>query len=251
MCSERSYHRPVLLNECCDYLMQSQSGVYVDGTLGGGGHTSEILRRGGRVIGLDQDVDAIRASSSRLAEYNANKTFEIAQINFRHLERYLKSSFLAKDGLVDGILLDLGISSYQIDESTRGFAFSAEGPLDMRMAQNGITSRDLTAADIVNEYSLDSLANILYEFGEEKRSRQIAREIVASRPLHTTKDLAMCISKITPWKHRTQALARCFQALRIVVNDEMSALNEILLSAHRCLRPGKALFIIFICYLRF
>ena len=215
----------------------------MDCTLGGGGHTKELLRRGGRVIGLDQDTDAIQVSSTSLSEYITNKTFEIAQINFRHLERYLQTSSFTKDHVVDGILLDLGISSHQIDESSRGFAFSAEGPLDMRMAQQGSTSRELTAAHIVNEYSVESIANILYEYGEEMKSRQIAREIVASRPLHTTKDLAMCISKITPWKHRTQTLARCFQALRIVVNDEMSALNEILLSAHRCLRPGNRIYI--------
>jgi 16S rRNA (cytosine1402-N4)-methyltransferase len=236
-CIEYSYHRPVLLDECCDYLNISTGGVYVDCTLGGGGHTREILRRGGSVIGCDQDLEAISTASSLLTEYLNAGTLEIAQINFRSLESYLKRSNMASAGTVDGILLDLGVSSHQINEGRRGFAFSASGPLDMRMAQTpgeaspGTTA--LTAANIVNEYPLEELANVLFEFGDETRSRQIAREIVASRPLNTTGELAAVINRITPWKHRTQTLARCFQALRIVVNDELGALHDLLESAHR------------------
>lgn len=243
---EYAYHRPVLLAECCDFLMASRTGgLYVDCTLGGGGHTREILKRGGSVIGLDQDSDAIRSSTALLGEFLAAGRLEIAQINFRHLEAYLQRSAIAGNRSVDGILLDLGISSYQINQATRGFAFGIDGPLDMRMSQDGSVASDgITAATIVNEYDAEAIADILYVYGDETKSRQIAREIVSARPLNSTQQLASVINRITPWKQRSQTLARCFQALRIVVNDEMRALDEILLSAHRCLGPKGRLVVI-------
>ena len=131
----REYHVPVLLNECCEYLVIKQDGVYVDCTLGGGGHTREILKRGGRVIGLDQDPDAIAKTSADLISYIETGRLEIIQTNFRYIERAVKSSKFADGRNVDGILMDLGISSHQIDEPSRGFAFGADGPLDMRMGQ--------------------------------------------------------------------------------------------------------------------
>lgn len=131
----RVYHVPVLLKECCEYLEIKQDGIYVDCTLGGGGHTHEILRRGGRVIGLDQDPDAIAKTSADLISYIESGRLEIIQTNFRYIERAIKTSKFADGKYVDGILMDLGISSHQIDEPSRGFAFGADGPLDMRMGQ--------------------------------------------------------------------------------------------------------------------
>ena len=131
----REYHVPVLLNECCEYLVIKENGIYVDCTLGGGGHTREILKRGGRVIGLDQDPDAIAKTSADLISYIESGQLEIIQTNFRYIERAIKSSKFADGMNVDGVLMDLGISSHQIDEPSRGFAFGADGPLDMRMGQ--------------------------------------------------------------------------------------------------------------------
>ena len=130
-----AYHVPVLLHECCEYLAIERDGVYVDCTLGGGGHTKEIIRRGGRVIGLDQDPDSIAKTSKELAEHISADRLEIVQTNFRFLERAVQGARLARGRPVDGILMDLGISSHQIDEPSRGFAFGADGPLDMRMGQ--------------------------------------------------------------------------------------------------------------------
>lgn len=141
----RAYHIPVLLNECCEYLKIKQDGIYVDCTLGGGGHTHEILKRGGRVIGLDQDPDSIAKTSAELIEFIQTDRLEIIQTNFRYIERAVKSSKFADGKNIDGILMDLGISSHQIDEPSRGFAFGADGPLDMRMGQG----MPYTISDIV------------------------------------------------------------------------------------------------------
>ena len=261
--SSYSYHVPVLRDECCKYLSIKKDGIYVDCTLGFGGHTRAVLERGGRVIGLDQDPDAISITSTVLKDYIDTKRLDIIQTNFRHIVDAVKrSSFFAASststGLVDGVLMDLGISSHQIDEATRGFSFSRDGPLDMRMfggtgtgtgttfsgEREGESSTSITAAHIINEFDTTALANILYEYGEETRSRQIAREIVASRPLNTTGDLEKVISRVTPWKHRPKTLARCFQALRIAVNDEIGALEEALGFIHQCMKPGAPLVII-------
>jgi 16S rRNA (cytosine1402-N4)-methyltransferase len=242
---EYDYHLPVMLNECCDNLLIKPGGVYVDCTMGGGGHTKAILERGGNVIGLDQDPDAIAKTSSTLSKYIESGNLEIIQTNFRFIQDAVRNSKLASKTdtkLVDGILMDLGISSHQIDEPSRGFAFGADGPLDMRMGQSD--SGSITAASIVNEWDLTTIANVLYQFGEETRSRQIAREIVASRPVNTTGELEKIISRITMFKKRPQTLARCFQALRIAVNDEMGALIEALSTVQNCVRPGGRLVIL-------
>eukprot|EP01041_Mallomonas_annulata_P006292 gene6292-12737_t len=236
-----TYHVPVMLDECLNNLMTVPNGLYIDCTLGGGGHTREILKRGGRVIGLDQDPDAIAETSNKLNEYIKNGQLEIIQRNFRQISSALRDSKLANGQPLDGILLDLGVSSYQINNPLRGFAFGSEGPLDMRMEKTG---RGLTASDIVNTWDATKLANLLFDLGEEPRSRPLAKQIIACRPLNTTKDLADAISKITFFKHRTKTLARCFQALRIAVNDELGALDEVLTAAEHCVRPGGRLVVL-------
>jgi 16S rRNA (cytosine1402-N4)-methyltransferase len=241
-----NYHLPVMLEECLDYLKIRSGGIYLDCTLGGGGHSKAILERGGSVIGLDQDSDAIAQASQVCKEYLDEGRMEIFQTNFRNaVPTVMERSKLAagrREGLVgvDGVLMDLGISSHQIDEASRGFAFGAEGPLDMRMAGGGSTS-SLTAATIVNEWDTESLANVLYEYGDETRSRQISREIVSTRPHTTTLDVKKAICKVTSFKRQSATLARCFQALRIVVNDEMGALDDALNSIHGCVVPGGRL----------
>jgi 16S rRNA (cytosine1402-N4)-methyltransferase len=235
-------------DECCKYLMAGlagPTGVFVDCTVGGGGHTKEILQRGGKVIGLDQDSDAIAEAQSKLSTYIANGQLDLIKCNFRDIKSAVSKSKLTTDGFVDGVLMDLGISSHQIDEPGRGFAFAADGPLDMRMGRD---LKDLTpsftAATIVNEYDPEDIADILYHYGDETRSRKIAREIVASRPLQTTGDLVDVISRVTAWKDRPKTLARCFQALRIVVNDEMGSLNRALLDMASVVRPGGRLVVL-------
>lgn len=172
--SAESYHTPILLNECCQYLDIKPGGIYIDCTLGGGGHTNEILSRGGKVIGLDQDMDAVKHSSNRLRSYIDNGQLEIIQTNFRRINSVvMESSQLYKNHLetmklknmgndefgVDGVLMDLGISSHQIDFRDRGFSFQGDGPLDMRMNRD---EGGLTAHEIVNQYPVDDIANILY-----------------------------------------------------------------------------------------
>ena len=224
------------------YLSIKPDGLYMDCTLGGGGHTEAILERGGSVIAIDQDTDAIKASSARLQKYLDSQRLEIHQTNFRHMHSVLLQSSLASKGQrkVDGILMDLGISSWQIDSAARGFAFAATGPLDMRMSQ----SSPLTAAHIVNNFEIDDIANILFDYGEERRSRSIAKAIFSSRPLNTTSDLEMAISSVTSYKDRVKTLARCFQALRIVINDEMGALKEALMRSADVVRPGGRLVVL-------
>jgi 16S rRNA (cytosine1402-N4)-methyltransferase len=240
------YHVPVMMNECCDLLNIRPGGVYVDCTMGGGGHTRAILERGGRVIGIDQDPDSIARVKRLLSNYIAAGDLEVIQTNFRNIRDAIASSKLVgDDGAVDGVLMDLGISSFQIDEATRGFAFSQDGPLDMRMNKGMLgseldddmsTSKVVSAFDIINFWDANDIANILYDYGDEVRSRVIAREIVLARPLNTTGQLESVISRVTQFKQRSKTLARCFQALRIVVNDEIGALEDALLRMHECIR---------------
>ena len=234
------YHVPVMLKECCDELMWKPNGVYVDCTLGGGGHTSEILRRGGKVIGIDQDPDAIAEVGSKLARFTDGR-LEIVQANFRRIAQVVKAARLAENGLVDGVIMDLGISSHQIDVSTRGFAFAQDGPLDMRMSQGEGPEGVLTAATIVNTWTEESISNLLFDYGEEPRARRLARSLVACRPLETTGALKDVINQNTHFNFQTKTLARCFQALRIAVNDEMLALEDALATLHEVVRPGGRL----------
>lgn len=245
------YHLPVMKAECCDFLNITPGGIYVDCTLGAGGHTKEILARGGRVIGLDQDPDAIAKASELLHEHIQSGSLEIIQSNFRNIKQSVARSKIANGKQVSGVLMDLGVSSHQINEPSRGFSFSNDGPLDMRMdkgtqsapssSSSSLSTGSMSALHIVNTYDTTALADVLYQFGDEQRSRQIAREIVASRPLWTTGQLDQVISRITSFKDRPKTLAKCFQALRIVVNDEMGALDEALTSMQDVLQPGGRL----------
>ncbi len=244
------YHIPVMKDECMQYLAIKEGGIYVDCTMGGGGHTRAILERGGRVIGLDQDPDAVMTATVFLQDFITKGQLEVIPINFRNIKEALCRSIFAKGQPIDGVLIDLGISSYQIDEASRGFSFGADGPLDMRMHQGMVdntligSDRSLTAAKIVNEWNQDDIANILFHYGDETRSRVIAREIVANRPIHTTGALMTLISRVTSFKDRHKTLARCFQALRIVVNDELGALDQVLMDAKDCVKIGGRLVVI-------
>ena len=245
------YHTPVMLAECLEYLDVKPGGLYIDCTLGGGGHSRAILERGGRVIGIDQDPQALTHAALVCREYIGSGHMEIFQANFRDAASTIlsRSTLLATRNAegqavgggsgADGVLLDLGVSSHQIDEASRGFAFGQEGPLDMRMCQSGDISSSsspptelaLTAAHVVNEWDPDTIAAVLQRFGDETNHRAIAKQIVLRRPLTSTLQLEAAISGVTPWRRRAATLARCFQALRIVVNDEMSALDEALAQA--------------------
>ncbi len=233
------YHRPVLLEETLATLAVNPQGIYVDGTAGGGGHSYAVASRlrGGRLIALDQDPDAIRQATARLAGLPAT----VVRSNFRYMGRVL--SDLDIHG-VDGILLDIGVSSHQLDKAERGFSYHAEAPLDMRMSQEGVT-----AADLLRELSEQELADIFFRFGEEKFSRAIARAIVKRReeqPLTTTTELAELIKNAVPAAVRRDGhpARRVFQALRIAVNAELDCLSEALDSAFDQLKVGGRLAVI-------
>ncbi len=219
-------HRPIMPEETIRLLNIRPDGIYVDGTLGGGGHSSEIAARlgsGGRLIGIDQDGDAIEAAGKRLAPYADRVT--IVRDNYSQMGRILKD--LSISG-VDGILLDLGVSSYQLDKPERGFTYREDAPLDMRMDQR----QDRTARDIVNGYSEKELAGIIRNYGEERYARSIARHIVMARqkhPVETTGELTEIIREAIPGKARAGSghpAKRTFQAIRIELNQELSVLKN-------------------------
>ena len=229
------YHSPVLLNQCIEGLNIKPTGIYVDVTFGGGGHSKEIMKHldGGKLFAFDQDADAY--------ENNLRQDgFKLIDANFRYLRNFLRMEGVKK---VDGILADLGVSSHQFDVAERGFSTRFEGELDMRMNPKS----DLSAKEIVNDYSEENLANVLYKYGELKNSRRIAKEIVNARQvekINTTTELIVVVAKIVPEKYRNQFLARIFQAIRIEVNDEIVALEEMLLSAVDMLNPGGRLVVL-------
>ncbi len=233
-------HVPVLLAQVLETLSISPTGIYVDGTVGGAGHAVEIAKRltTGRLIGIDQDSDAVSAATARLAPYPAT----VVQGNFDTMDDIL--SRLGIDS-VDGILLDLGVSSHQLDEPLRGFSYNHDAPLDMRMNQNAT----LTAADIVANFSEDALVHILYTYGDEKYARSIARRIVTVRtqtPIVTTKQLADIVASAVPAKARREKnpARRTFQAIRIATNDEMGHLECGLRTAFSLLKVGGRLAVI-------
>lgn len=230
-----------MLKPTIDLLDCRAGSLMIDCTLGGGGHSNEMLRRGARVIAIDQDDDAIREAGRRLEARIKERKLEIVKSNFRHIEDVVKRALLSAGEAPDGILLDLGISSHQIDEADRGFSFQMDGPIDMRM--DGAANK-ISAEEIVNTWTQSNLADLLYNYGDESNSRAIAREIVASRPHKTTSDLANAISKVTPSKFRQKTMARCFQALRIFVNDELGALEDVLAASLRILKPGGRLVVL-------
>jgi 16S rRNA (cytosine1402-N4)-methyltransferase len=235
-------HNPVLLAEAINYLKVQPDGVYVDCTLGRGGHSAAILKQltnVGQLYAFDQDPSAIAESQSRLAEINPN--FTIIQGNFQDL-----ASLLALKNVfaVDGILYDLGVSSPQFDLPERGFSYRMEGPLDMRMDQK---NQLLTAADVVNQKSVSELKQIFQEYGEEKAAATIAKAIVANRPIQTTTQLVAVIKKGMSQKALRQKghpAKKVFQALRIYVNDELNVLQSSLSQALKLLKPKGRLVVI-------
>ena len=237
-------HIPVLLNETLEYLDPKPGGVYIDGTLGGAGHSSEIAKRivpGGVLIGIDQDSNAIDAATRRLEAYKDNVV--IVRDNFRNIKTIaLQKGFKE----VDGILLDIGVSSHQLDEKERGFSYMHDGPLDMRMD----TESSLNASDIVNNSSEQELIRILRDYGEEKWAVRIAKFIADERKnsrIDTTFKLVDIIQRAIPAAARRDGghpAKRTFQALRIAVNDELQVLEEAVTNAARLLKPGGRLVVI-------
>lgn len=235
-------HIPVLLEECIKGLNIKKDGIYVDGTLGGAGHTSkilELLSQEGLLIGIDRDEEALNAAQKRLSQYN-NVTY--VHGNHDEIKNILSDLKIPK---VDGILLDLGVSSYQLDEEKRGFSYISDAPLDMRMDK----SEKLTAEYIVNNYSEESIANIIYEYGEEKFSRSIAKNICEYRKnkkIETTKELVKIIEKSIPnsAKKNGHPAKRTFQALRIEVNNEIKPLIKTIEDCIDVLKPKGRLCVI-------
>ena len=234
------HHIPVLLNECMDGLAIDPAGVYLDGTAGGAGHSREIAKRltTGRLIALDQDPDAVATATERLKGLPA----QVVRANFRQAPRVLAELGIDK---INGALLDLGVSSHQLDDAARGFSYHADAPLDMRMSQSGPT-----AADLVNTLDREELTRILRDYGEEPYAWQIAGKIVSARetqPILTTLQLADLVAAAVPpaerRKHKNPA-RRTFQAIRIAVNSELDALNEGLDGIFDCLAPGGRLCVI-------
>lgn len=236
---DTTYHIPVLEEEVVEALSPAPGKLLMDGTLGGGGHTRRLLRAGAYVLALDQDPEALAWASQRL-EGVADHLITIRS-NFAAFPTILEEAGLGP--VLDGILLDLGVSSHQLDAADRGFSFMREGPLDMRMDP----SAPISAADLVNGWPEEELARIFYEYGDEKASRRVAKAIVkrrAERLFETTADLAAVVGTVIPKRGPASPATRVFQALRIAVNDEMGVLEAALESAHRWLKPGGRLAVI-------
>ncbi|WP_456425867.1 16S rRNA (cytosine(1402)-N(4))-methyltransferase RsmH [Rhodocaloribacter sp.] len=234
------YHAPVLCKAVVEGLVTDPRGVYVDATLGGGGHSAallEALAPEGRVIGIDRDPAALAAARERLAAEIARGRFLALEGNFADLE-----GLLAEVGVstVDGLLLDLGVSSRQIDAPERGFSYRTEGPLDMRMNPD----TGLSADTVVNAWEERELRRVLRAYGEEPRAARIARAIVAARPLATTTELAEVVRRTVPGREAVKTLSRVFQAIRIAVNGELEALERALDAAARLVRPGGRIAVI-------
>ena len=235
-------HISVLLQECIDGLNIKENGIYVDGTLGGAGHSSKIVEKlspKGILIGIDRDTEALKSASERLKVY---ENVKYIHGNHDDIKDILEDLNIDE---VDGILLDLGVSSYQLDEASRGFSYMQDAPLDMRMDKTS----ELTADYIVNNYSEEKLANIIYEYGEEKFSRNIARKICEYRKakkIETTKELTEIIEKAIPGfaKKEGHPAKRTFQAIRIEVNDEIKPLYNTVKDCIEVLKPGGRLCII-------
>ena len=231
-----TYHVPVLLEESVGGLDIKHDGTYVDVTFGGGGHSRRILQEldgGGHLYSFDQDADAEKNVSPQ-------DNFTFVRSNFRYLKNWMR--YYGVEGL-DGLLADLGVSSHHFDDETRGFSFRFDEPLDMRMNKRGGEN----AADLVNERSEEELADIFYLYGELKNSRRIAKAIAKAReqkPILTTQDLMDATLPLFPKERGKKDMARMFQALRIVVNHEMTALKEMLASATELLKPGGRLSVI-------
>ena len=236
-------HVSVLLNECLDALNIKDDGIYVDCTLGGAGHSSHILQRlskDGLLVGIDQDTDALKAAGERLKEYENKK---LVHNNFHNIDSILEELDIPK---VDGILMDLGVSSYQLDEGERGFSYMKDAPLDMRMNRD----REFSAYDVVNSYSMEDLWRIIRDYGEEKYAKRVAEFIVNRReekPIETTLELVDIIKAAIPAKARREGphpAKRTFQAIRIEVNGELEILNKAIEDGVNRLNKGGRMAII-------
>ncbi|WP_202709126.1 16S rRNA (cytosine(1402)-N(4))-methyltransferase RsmH [Sporosalibacterium faouarense] len=236
-------HVSVLLDECIEGLDIKKDGIYVDGTLGGAGHSKEIVKKldGGRLIGIDQDLNAIQKASEVLKDYEDKIT--IVHNNFRNIKEVLKNLEIEK---VDGVLLDLGVSSHQLDEGERGFSYNHDAKLDMRMNRE----EDFSAWDVVNKYSQEDLTRIIKEFGEERWAHRIAEFIVVDRKektIDTTEELVEVIKKAIPKGARRDGphpARRTFQAIRIEVNQELDILRDAIIDICDVLKPGGRICII-------
>ena len=239
MSAAQAPHQPVLYQESLDALQPRDGGLYVDGTLGAGGHAAGILAASaptGRLLGLDVDPQALAIATERLAEFGERAT--LVRASYSQMAQQLAA--IGWDA-VDGILFDLGASSMQFDTAERGFAFSQDGPLDMRMDPD----LQRSAADLVNELPEKDLADMIYEFGEEARARMIARRIVQERPIHTTAELAGVVARaLRARRGGIHPATRTFQALRIAVNDELDNLQAVLPQAVAALKAGGRLAVI-------
>ncbi len=238
MSDAQAPHIPVLAAEAIAALAVAPGGLYLDGTFGAGGYTRLILAAGGRVLALDRDPGAIRDGAALVEASGGRLT--LAQSRFSLMENAAREKGL---GPFDGIVLDIGVSSMQLDEPERGFSFRFDGPLDMRMEKAGVS-----AADLVNELEEGALADLIYQFGEERASRRIARAIVAERakaPILTTAELARIVARANPGRPiDIHPATRTFQALRIAVNEELDELARALQAAERLLRAGGRLAVV-------
>ena len=233
---ERTYHNPVLLHESVEGLNVKEDGIYVDVTFGGGGHSREILNQlgeKGQLIAFDQDEDALENTID-------DNRFRLINENFRYIKQFLKFYGILK---VDGILADFGVSSHQFDQAERGFSTRFEADLDMRMSQRN----ELSAFGVVNTYSQEDLASVLYRYGEVKRSREMAATIVEERgrkPIKTTAELKKVLQRFLPRHREQKILAQVYQAIRIEVNEEIKVIEEFLMQTPDLLEAGGRLSII-------
>jgi len=245
---EGERHVPVLLQQAIRFLNVRRGGVYVDATLGYAGHASAIARlvgAGGRLICFDRDPEAMALAKERLARLGEELGEAMPEVEFHDVE-FSQAAELVEAGSVDGLLADFGTSSMHFDDAQRGFSFQADGPLDMRMNPR----EGPTAAQVVNQIGEKELADVIYEFGEERRSRRIARAIVRARPITTTAELARVVAAAAPAmkskgvRHTIHPATRTFQALRIYVNAELEEIDALLKAAPGVLKPGGRLVVI-------
>jgi len=234
----KEFHVPVLVNEVLEILQPSEGKVFLDGTLGGGGHSERLLQAGARVIGLDQDAAALEQARARLEKFG--NRFASSQSNFRDAQIALDAMGIQK---VDGVLLDLGVSSHQLDTADRGFSFQQNGPLDMRMNPQ----RGRSAADILNSAPVEELIRIFRDYGEEPHSARLASRVVQIRQQHefrTTFDLVAAVESVVRRHGPRQPSTRAFQALRIAVNEELDVLSSALPALTDLLAPGGRMAVI-------
>jgi 16S rRNA (cytosine1402-N4)-methyltransferase len=237
---KKVFHVPVLLSEVAEYFITIRNGTYVDGTLGGGGHAEYILSRlteNAKYIAIDQDLDALQFAQNRLGRY---KNVYFYHTNFRALESVLDQLHITK---IDGLFLDLGVSSHQVDTTKRGFSYMQDTALDMRMDTSGTRS----AKDLLNQLSEQDLSRIFFQFGEEKYARPIARQITRARrkePINTTKQLKATIDRVVQSRYVIKSYARIFQALRIAINEELENLKVVLSLSTKYIKSGGRLVVI-------